>query len=254
MCILRTVLINEEMRASYMSNILVLLIVAVLLVGCSKPIDTVLPKNTSRYWQAEMKQVMEKLQPEEQELLAKFMNRHVPTVESGGVAFPIADGTTIKQAIAEQKFFDAVETKQKAGAAALMEKIQKQEAEAVALNEALRQQTAEVLEIKESIRQQEAKDRYSANSTTQHEANVAVQDANAYNRIKQQAMLDYGVPDLEQQLQIAMQKDKQDPRWLEFQSDSPETAKIRSRLLAAKVAAEQSILLSTSSKKMLSPR
>lgn len=239
-----------------MNKTTALLMVAILLIGCSKPIDTVLPKDVSRYWYEEIKPVMAKLQPEEQELLTKFMNRHMLRVESGQVlaAIPIADATTIKQAIAEQKIFDAAEVKQQAETSALKEKIQQQEAEAVALKESLRQQETEALAIKELARQQDVKTGAARDVTSQHEANVAVQDANALSKIRQQAMLDYGVPELERQLQVAMQKDRQDPRWGEFQSDSSVTAAIRNRLVVAKVAAEQSILMSLSSKKMLTPR
>lgn len=239
-----------------MNNISTLLMVAILLIGCSKPIDTVLPKDVSRYWYEEIKPVMAKLQPEEQELLTKFMNRHMPRVESGQVlaAIPIADATTIKQAIAEQKIFDAAEVKQQAETSALKEKIQQQEAEAVALKESLRQQEAEALAIKELIRHQDAERMVVSDLIQQRGANMAAQDASAYNQVRQQAMLDYGVPDLERQLEVAMQKDRQDRRWNEFQSDSPVTAAIRSRLVSAKMAAEQSIALSASSKKMLSPR
>jgi len=64
-------------------------------------------------------------------------------------------------------------------------------------------------------------------------------------RVRQQTMLDYGIPDIERQLQVQMQMDRQHPLWISYQTDSDQTIALRARLLEARMAAEQSIMLRT---------
>lgn len=101
-----------------------LILTVLILNACSDPHDKTLPKDISK-WQDEMKPVIEKLKPEETEKLTKFMMRH--TIGAAfGQAEPIKDGTTVKQALAEQTGYELEEKKKELEAAALKEKIEQE--------------------------------------------------------------------------------------------------------------------------------
>lgn len=191
------------------------------------PTDQILPKYPSRYWEEELKHEIAALKSDERDLLEKFMLRHVKT-SSTIDQVPIPDGATIKHAIFAQKIVDMITLQQEVETNVLRELIRKQEGEIAVLK-------------KETPR----RDEVALNSTSaarQQNPNMSTEYANGYNQAKQNALISYGVPELERQLQISMQKDRADPRWAEFQTDSPVTASIRSRLIAARRAADQSVL------------
>jgi hypothetical protein len=112
---------------------------AALLVGCSNPHDTPIPKDLASM--DSIKPVIEKLPPGEKELVAGYIVRHTLGA-SLGAAFgvkvdPIPDGMTIGRALAEQKEFvqkleadEAVKKSQEAVKKAARDKAQ---AERVAL-------------------------------------------------------------------------------------------------------------------------
>jgi len=192
------------------------------------PTDQILPKYPSRYWEAELKHETAALKSDERDLLAKFMSRHVktsPTIDQ----VPIPDGATIKQAIFAQRIVDMVTLQQ--------------EVETNALRELIRKQESEIAVLKEEVLRRDEVTLNSMSTARQQNPNVSMKNANGYNQARQNALINYGVPELERQLQISMQKDRADPRWAEFQTDSSVTASIRSRLIAARYAADQSVAL-----------
>lgn len=192
----------------------------------AEPFDQVLPKYPSRYWQEGLKNEMAALQPDERVLLEKFISRHIktsPTTEQ----VPVPDGTTLKQAIFAQRIVDTVTERQDAEIAALRELSQKQEGELLALRGIA------------DIRRDDAV-KNSISATKPQNVSVPAEDVTAHAKARQDALINYGVPELEAQLRISMQKDRSDPRWQEFQSDSPVTADIRIRLMVARRAVDQS--------------
>lgn len=194
------------------------------------PLNQALPKYPSRYWQVELKLVMESLPPAEKDLLIKFMSRHIKTSLTSN-QIPVADGVTIKQAIVVQSIIDA--------------EMEQQEIELSALKELIKKQADEIVFLKDVALRSNKEATYSVNNNRQQVIRETV-EINTYNKAMQQALERYGVPELEAQLQIAMQKDRADPGWLEHQTDSRETAAIRMRLVTARHFAEQSVPLPAS--------
>jgi hypothetical protein len=115
----------------------------VILIACSNPRDTPLPKDISKM--ESIKPAIEKLNPEERELVAGYIMRHTVGEAFGGAfgikANPIPDGMTIGKAIDEQR--GIIET-QKAEAAT--EKANQEKA--AALRKALSEQMAKVLSVR----------------------------------------------------------------------------------------------------------
>lgn len=113
------------------------------LAACSGPRDTPLPKDISKM--DTIKPALEKLSPEEKELVAGYIMRH--TVGAAfGAAFgvktdPIPDGMTIGKAIDEQR---GLVEKQKAEEAA--KKLEEEKADAA--RKALADQMAQVLSVR----------------------------------------------------------------------------------------------------------
>lgn len=194
------------------------------------PIDIVLPEYPSRYWELEMEETISKLQPAEKELLIKFVNRHIklePTIDQ----IPIPKGITLKQAIFTQKLIDAESAKLKQEIDGLKAQIQKQQEEIYVSKEMeLKYKNA----LSSSMNGQNT-------SFSKHSGDTELKNRNQNNQALQEAYLRYGVSELETQLKVSMQKDRQDKRWDQFQSDSQTTQEIRDRLLAARLAAERSM-------------
>lgn len=116
------------------------LLLLLVLAACSGPRDTPLPKDISKM--ESIKPAMEKLSPEERELVASYIMRHTVGTAFGS-AFgiktePIPDGMTIGKAIDEQR---GLVEKQKAEEAA--KKAEKAKADAA--RKALADQMAQVL-------------------------------------------------------------------------------------------------------------
>lgn len=114
-----------------------LLALAVLLAACGSPLDTPLPKDLQSL--ESIKPQVEKLKPEERELLGGYLMRHTLGSALGkafGVeATPVPEGMTIGKAIAEQR--DFVE-KRKAEDAAKKVAQERAEAQRKALAEQLK--------------------------------------------------------------------------------------------------------------------
>jgi len=188
--------------------------------------DKAIPKYPTRYWEEELRKEIATLKPDERILLEKFMSRHVkssPTIEQ----VPVPDGATIKQAIFAERVVEIV--------------LQQHEGEMFALRELMRKQDAEISALKDTMRPRDELAANSANASRQHSPSAPADQLRGYDQDRQDALIRYGVPELERQLQIAMEKDRADRRWTEFQTDSPLTASIRSRLIAARLAAEHSV-------------
>ena len=110
------------------------------LAACSGPRDTPLPKDISKM--DTIKPAMEKLSPEDKELVAGYIMRHTVGAAFGAAfgvkADPIPDGMTIGKAIDEQR---GLVEKQKAEEAA--KKLEKEKADAA--RKALADQMAQIL-------------------------------------------------------------------------------------------------------------
>lgn len=72
----------------------------------------------------------------------------------------------------------------------------------------------------------------------QLQADAEVYKSQIRATVGEQAAIRLGVPNLEQMLAQNEALDRQDPRWADFQSDSPQTAKVRTQLMQARAAAE----------------
>lgn len=121
----------------------IILFLIIVLAACSGPRDTPLPKDISKM--ESIKPAVEKLTPEERELVAGYVMRHTVGAvfgEAFGVKVePIPDGMTIGKAIDEQRKF--IE-KQKVEAAAKKAEIEKSEA----ARKALADQMAQILSVR----------------------------------------------------------------------------------------------------------
>jgi hypothetical protein len=104
------------------------LLAAVVLAACSQPYDKPLPSDLAK-WESEMGPVLEKMPQADRDALAQYMLRH--TLGSAlGRAFgvkeasdPIPPGTTVRQALAEERAFEAARAQKEAEAKALQERV-----------------------------------------------------------------------------------------------------------------------------------
>lgn len=106
----------------------VLLITGVMVTGCSKPQDAVIPKDMST-WDSELKPKVEKLSDEEKQIFARYMIRVKMAEAFGGSGMP--EGTTIGLAIQEQKDFEAKQKAKEQEQAALKAKAEAQQKAAI---------------------------------------------------------------------------------------------------------------------------
>lgn len=102
------------------------LLIAVLLLGCSGPKDTPLPRELEKM--DSIKPAMEKLTPEERELAAGYIMRHTVGAKVtglfGGKEGPgIPEGMTLGKAVEEQRKFRADATIEEAKQKALKDKL-----------------------------------------------------------------------------------------------------------------------------------
>lgn len=218
-----------------------------LLVGCSSPQqespaapvitpitgkatadvhDLALPVYPSRYWEDEFRDSMEKLSLGERRLLRAYMEQHVKT--SGSVVqIPVPDGATIGKAIFAQLTIERI------GAGP--------NAELDSLRETIEMKDRELSRLRQEVRSLAPSGTGCPPPQIGHDAHIAPATRTSQNdRSREEALIRFGVPELERQLTISMQKDRQDPRWHEFQTDSPVTASIRAQLIEARRAAEHS--------------
>lgn len=106
----------------------------VLLAGCTKPMDVVIPSDVAQ-WDKELAPAIKKLKPEEQQLLQNYLVRAKLSESFKGAGMPV--GTTVGGAIAEQRKWDAeqavllaAERAKAAEEKALKERLAKEEAAA----------------------------------------------------------------------------------------------------------------------------
>lgn len=90
---------------------------SLLLAACGDPHDETLPKDLSN-WKEDMKAVLDKLTPAERDTLASFAKRY-----NTGTAGQLAEGTTVRQALAAQREYAAAEARREAAAQAAKDKI-----------------------------------------------------------------------------------------------------------------------------------
>lgn len=111
------------------------LILACILIaaGCSNPKNTVLPTDIDKM--SSIKPVMEKLAPDEKELLTGYLMRHAMSVAANGMfgikAEPVPEGMTIGKAIEEQSQFVAKQKAKEAEEKALKEKLKAEQEKAL---------------------------------------------------------------------------------------------------------------------------
>lgn len=102
-------------------------VISASLVACGDSKSTLIPSDMSK-WDTELAETAKKLPEEEKRLFAGYMIRAKMGEALGGKGIP--PGTTIGDAIAEQKKFVEAQEKQAAESAALKAKIEKQRQEA----------------------------------------------------------------------------------------------------------------------------
>jgi len=110
-----------------MKRIAVVLIATVVLCGCSKPTDNVIPTDIST-WDKELAPALKKLPDADREKVATYLMRAKMGEVFGGKGIP--PGTTIGQALEAQKKWDAEQEAKRAEEEALRKKLE-QEREAV---------------------------------------------------------------------------------------------------------------------------
>ena len=97
----------------------------VILAGCSNPKSTVIPPDMGK-WDTELKPALEKLSEEDRKLFAQYMLRAKLGEVFGQGGVPT--GTTVGDAIENQKSFAAEQEKKAAEAKALKEKLEREQA------------------------------------------------------------------------------------------------------------------------------
>jgi hypothetical protein len=104
----------------FSKSLCALLLVVAALVGCSKPTDTIIPSDASK-WDTELAPSINKLSDEDKKLVMGYVMRAKMGAVFGKEGMPL--GTTIGTAIAEQKKWLAAEAVKDAEAKALKEKM-----------------------------------------------------------------------------------------------------------------------------------
>ncbi|MDQ0040848.1 hypothetical protein [Variovorax boronicumulans] len=105
------------------------LLVLVVLCGCSKPTETVIPGDITT-WDKELAPSAQKLSDEDRKLLAGYLARAKIGEAFGGKGVPV--GTTIAAGIEDQKRWIAERERKEAEAAALKEKLQAERTQKIA--------------------------------------------------------------------------------------------------------------------------
>lgn len=101
--------------------------VVAMLSACSKPTETIIPSDMSK-WDAELGPVVKKLSEEDQKLLAGYVMRAKMGEIFGKEGMPL--GTTVGNALEDQKKWIAEQEKKAAEAKALKEKMLQEQAKA----------------------------------------------------------------------------------------------------------------------------
>lgn len=101
----------------------------VVLAGCSKPTETVIPSDIAT-WDKDLAPSMKKLSDDERQLVVGYLARAKMGEVFGGKGVPV--GTTIASAIEQQKQWIAERERKDAEAAALKEKLAAERAQKVA--------------------------------------------------------------------------------------------------------------------------
>ena len=121
---------NNQAREIMNSKLLIAsFLVSSVLAGCSKPTDTIIPSDMSK-WDTELAPSINKLNEEDKKLAAGYVMRSKIGSVFGKEGMPI--GTTLGNAIEEQKKWLAAEAIKEAEEKALKEKMLKEQAQAQA--------------------------------------------------------------------------------------------------------------------------
>lgn len=113
-----------------MKKVIGSLLVLALLAACSKPAETIIPADKAS-WDKELAPSVKKLGEEDQKLFAAYIIRTGMSSALSGGKEGIPFGTTIGQAIDEQKKWMAEQERQAAEAAALKAKMEAERLEAI---------------------------------------------------------------------------------------------------------------------------
>lgn len=106
-----------------------------LLAGCSKPTDQVIPSDMSK-WDSELAPVLQKLPEEDRKLMAAYLVRVKLGQVFGGAGIPV--GTTVGSALSDQKKWVEELARKEAEEKALKEKLEQERAVAIkAINDAV---------------------------------------------------------------------------------------------------------------------
>jgi hypothetical protein len=111
----------------YAKKLVIASVTLALLAACSKPTETIIPTDMSK-WDTELGAVVKKLSEEDQKLLAGYVMRAKLGEIFGKEGVPL--GTTIGNALDEQRKWIAEREKQAAEAKALKEKMLQEQAKA----------------------------------------------------------------------------------------------------------------------------
>jgi hypothetical protein len=103
--------------------------VATLLCACSRPTETVIPSDMSK-WDKELAQSLQKLDAADRELAGKYLMRTKMSEAFAGKSMPV--GTTLGQAIESEKKFEAEQAAKRAEEEALKKKLLAEQAAALA--------------------------------------------------------------------------------------------------------------------------
>ncbi|OJS99953.1 hypothetical protein [Marinobacter nauticus] len=200
--------------------------------------NTVIERAKSRYWDSDLEDVLAMLTYEERTLVYEFMK------EYHSVYVDYYQGEiTIGDAIFYQK---------------LTGKLPVQQSKELALNDIIRKQLEEIESLKAQSKHYQIAYENALNAqapsqpqvifiptnTDQKNSTVMGRDETpptAKKHDKTSVYRSYGVYELEEQLRRARLLDRQDPKWSEYQTDSPRTQEVRLMLLEAREAADRSM-------------
>ena len=111
-----------------MKHTLALFLVVAALAGCSKPTDAVIPSDMAA-WDKELAAQMKKLPDEDRQKVAAYLMRAKMGEAFGGKGVP--PGTTLGQALAEQKKWETEQAAKRAAEESLKAQLEKERADAL---------------------------------------------------------------------------------------------------------------------------
>ena len=200
--------------------------------------DTVIERATSRYWDSDVKDQLDRLIYEERTLVYEFME------EYHDVYIDYYQGEiTFGDAIFYQKLTSDLPVQQ-SKELALRDTVQKQSE----IIESLKAQSEHYQKAYENALRAQTSDQPrtiflqpNTNPAPSHTSQREEASPVAKKIDKKAVYRSYGVYELEEQLRRSRALDRQDPKWDMYQTDSPHTQEIRRMLLEAREAADRSM-------------